>query len=48
LLTFIKADRVATIQMQAASFGGNEVTITVTPAVTPALSPAGRPAGSAP
>jgi hypothetical protein len=48
LLTFIKADRVATIQMQASSFGGNEVTITVTPAVTPALSPAGRPAGAAP
>lgn len=51
LLTFLKADRVATIQMQASNFGGNEVTITVTPAVAPApspLAPAGRPAGAAP
>ena len=48
LLTFIKADRVATIQMQASSFSGNEVTITVTPAVTPAPTPIGRPAGAAP
>lgn len=50
-LTFLKADRVATIQMQASNFGSNEVTITVTPAVAPApspLSPAGRPAGTAP
>jgi len=31
-LTFNKADRVATIQIQSASFGGNEVIITVTPA----------------
>ena len=48
LLTFIKADRVATIQMQASNVGGNEVTITVTPAVTPAPAPIGRPAGAAP
>ena len=48
LLTFIKADRVATIQMQASNFGGNEVTITVTPAVTPAPAPIGRPTGAAP
>lgn len=40
VLTFAKADRVATVQIQAANFGGNEVTITVTPAV--------RPAGSTP
>ncbi len=33
VLTFTKADRVATVQIQAAGFGGNEVTITVTPAV---------------
>lgn len=35
-LTFSKAERVATIQIQSASFGGNEVTITVTPAAKPA------------
>jgi hypothetical protein len=34
-LTFSKADRVATIQIQAASFGGNEVTVTVTPSSKP-------------
>jgi hypothetical protein len=43
LLTFTKADRMATVQLQAANFGGNEVTITVTPAVTPAVKPAGPP-----
>lgn len=31
-LTFTKAERAATIQIQSSSFGGNEVTITVTPA----------------
>jgi hypothetical protein len=36
LLTFTKADRVATVQMQGGSFGGNEVLITVAPAVRPA------------
>jgi hypothetical protein len=35
-LTFIKAERAATIQIQSSSFGGNEVTITVTPAAKPA------------
>ena len=34
-LTFNKAERVATVQIQSASFGGNEVTITVTPATKP-------------
>ena len=34
-LTFSKAERVATVQIQAASFGGNQVTITVTPATKP-------------
>ena len=34
-LTFSKAERVATVQIQSASFGGNEVTITVTPATKP-------------
>jgi hypothetical protein len=34
-LTFSKAERVATVQIHAASFGGNEVTITVTPATKP-------------
>ena len=33
LLTFTKADRVAAVQIQGASFGGNEVLITVTPTV---------------
>lgn len=34
LLTFTKADRIATVQMQASGFGGgNEVLITVAPAV---------------
>ncbi len=42
VLTFSKGDRVATVQIQAANFGGNEVTITVTPAVTPAMRPAGN------
>lgn len=36
LLTFTKADRVATVQMQAGNFGANEVLITVAPAVRPA------------
>lgn len=40
LLTFTKADRVATVQMQSGNFGANEVLITVTPAVRPA-SPTG-------
>lgn len=40
VLTFTKGDRVATVQIVASSFSGNEVSITVTPAV--------RPAGSAP
>jgi hypothetical protein len=35
-LTFSKAERMATIQIQTSSFGGNEVTITVTPATKPA------------
>ncbi len=35
-LTFSKAERVATIQIQSVTFGGNEVTITVTPATKPA------------
>jgi hypothetical protein len=35
-LTFSKAERVATVQIQSASFGRNEVTITVTPATKPA------------
>jgi hypothetical protein len=35
-LTFSKADRVATVQIQAATFGSNEVTITVTPSSKPA------------
>jgi hypothetical protein len=35
-LTFSKAERVATIQIQSSSFSGNEVTITVTPATKPA------------
>lgn len=33
LLTFTKADRVATVQIQGANFGGNDVLITVAPAV---------------
>lgn len=40
VLTFAKGDRIATVQIQAANFGGNDVSITVTPAV--------RPAGSTP
>ncbi len=36
LLTFTKGERVATVQMQAASFAGNEVLITVAPVVRPA------------
>ncbi len=36
LLTFTKGDRVANIQMQGTSFGGNDVLITVAPAVRPA------------
>jgi hypothetical protein len=38
LLTFTKAERVATVQMQGANFGSNEVLITVAPAVKPASS----------
>lgn len=38
LLTFTKADRVATVQMQAGNFGANEVLITVAPAVRPAAA----------
>jgi len=34
-LTFSKAERVATIQIQSVTFGGNEVTVTVTPAAKP-------------
>ena len=33
LLTFTKAERVATAQMQGTNFGGNDVLITVAPAV---------------
>ncbi len=40
VLTFTKGDRVATVQILAANFGGNQVNIIVTPAV--------RPAGSTP
>jgi hypothetical protein len=44
LLTFTKADRIATLQMQAGSFGANDVLITVAPAVKPAVgAPASRP-----
>lgn len=42
LLTFSKAERVATVQMQGSNFGGNEVLITVTPAVR-AAAPGTRP-----
>jgi hypothetical protein len=42
LLTFSKAERVATVQMQGSNFGGNEVLITVTPAVR-AAAPGARP-----
>jgi len=38
LLTFTKADRMATVQMQGSNFGGNEVLITVAPAVRPAAA----------
>jgi len=38
LLTFIKADRVATVQLQSSNFIGNEVLITVTRAVRPAAA----------
>lgn len=44
LLTFTKAERIATVQMQAGSFGANDVLITVAPAVRPAANvPASRP-----
>jgi hypothetical protein len=36
LLTFTKAERMATVQMQGTGFGGNEVLITVAPATRPA------------
>ena len=39
LLTFAKAERVATVQMQGSNFGGNEVLITVAPAVQPTMRP---------
>lgn len=42
LLTFTKAERVATVQMQGSNFGGNEVLITVAPAVR-AAAPGTRP-----
>ncbi|MDP3169681.1 MAG: hypothetical protein Q8M91_05020 [Polaromonas sp.] len=42
LLTFTKAERVATVQMQGSNFGGNEVLITVAPAVR-AAAPGARP-----
>ena len=35
LLTFTKAERLATVQMQAGNFGNNEVLITVAPTVRP-------------
>lgn len=38
LLTFAKAERMATVQMQAGSFGSNDVLITVAPAVRPTAS----------
>lgn len=38
VLTFTKGERVATVQIQAANFGGNAVSITVTPAVRPATT----------
>ena len=41
LLTFTKAERLATVQMQSTNFGGHEVLITVAPATKPAT--AGRP-----
>lgn len=44
LLTFTKAERIATVQMQAGSFGANDVLITVAPAVKPTPNaPASRP-----
>lgn len=46
LLTFTKAERIATVQMQSSGFGGgNEVLVTVAPAVKPVspTSPANRP-----
>ena len=44
LLTSTKADRIATLQMQAGSFGANDVLITVSPAVKPGVgAPASRP-----
>ncbi len=41
LLTFTKAERMATVQMQGSNFGGNEVLITVAPAVR-AAAPGAR------
>ena len=38
LLTFTKGERVANIQMQGTSFGGNDVLITVAPAARPVTS----------
>ncbi len=44
LLTFTKAERVATVQIQGSNFGGNEVLITVAPATRAAApAPAARP-----
>jgi hypothetical protein len=42
LLTFTKAERMATVQMQGSNFGGNEVLITVAPLVRAAPT-AARP-----
>ncbi len=42
LLTFTKAERMATVQLQGSNFGGNEVLITVAPAVR-AAAPGARP-----
>jgi hypothetical protein len=42
LLTFTKADRMATVHMQGSNFGGNEVLITVAPSVR-AAAPGARP-----
>jgi len=47
MLTSTKANRIATLQMQAGSFGANDVQITVAPAVKPAVSEAAsRPQAS--
>ena len=38
MLTFTKGERLATVQIQSASFGGNEVLVTVSPAARPAAA----------